>query len=668
MTCIPDSQIESYLNGDMPIHRIDAVSAHIGSCAKCELRACELELSGELLMWRGKLGIFRCGLPAADWPMLHKALANAMCIPDDDTRPQGADTTGSDRDQHEQIQQLVNGLSPPQSADELGRLGEFRILGIAGVGGMAVVFRAEDMRLLRPVALKVLQPAVAGRLTARERFQHEAQAVAAIHHEHVVSIHEVGEANGLAFFAMPLMNGESLQHRIVAIGRLPLRETLRIGSEIAMGLDAAHQANVLHRDIKPDNIWLEGNNASVRILDFGLANDCDSRQRLTASNVVVGTPRFMSPEQAMGHGTDQRSDLFSMGSVIYYMATGRLPFDSESATGTLIAVAQQNPTPVRQYDPMLPKSFEQLTQKLMAKAPADRFESAAKVLAAIREIQNDLDDSAKSRSHQMQSRVKLPAIATFGFAVTLLLVLSALVAGNYGIQGQTGRILSPHHRVSRDSNSLFEQRQPRRHQKTNMTEIAASTEAETAILRQLTPDDGWVSLISLLNSPTQEKCGGFLLRNGRLISTGSRDTLVFPVRFHGAYDIQITIARWFTRSNHHTDFYLPFDHAHLPLYRIGYDETNSGKCSQFSDGSNSSPLAILPFSTGDPVNLTLSVRLDGNVANYSALLLNGEAETFSRTTPHAKYAGRFILMDLMAGREFSEINVRMISGHAEIVE
>jgi serine/threonine protein kinase len=190
-------------------------------------------------------------------------------------------------------------LAPPQSADELGRLGSYRILEQLGAGGMGVVFLAEDPQLRRKVALKVMSPALAAEATARQRFLREAQATAALHHDHVITIYQVAEDRGMPFLAMELLPGESLEARLRREGRLPLSETLRIASEIAAGLEAAHEQGLIHRDIKPANIWLEarrGRSSRVKILDFGLAH------------FEKGDLRFQTRRNNQGAGENPHTD------------------------------------------------------------------------------------------------------------------------------------------------------------------------------------------------------------------------------------------------------------------------------------------------------------------------------------------------------------------------
>jgi serine/threonine-protein kinase len=260
----------------------------------------------------------------------------------------------------------------------LGRFGGYEIAGVVGSGGMGVVLKGFETALDRYVAIKVLAPHLATSGAARTRFAREARAAAAVLHENVVSIHRVAEANGLPFLVMPYIPGDSLMKRLDQRGPLELRETLRIGMQLAAGLAAAHAQGLVHRDIKPGNILLDSGVERVTITDFGLARAADDAS-LTRSGVITGTPQFMSPEQARGEPVDARSDLFSLGSVLYAICTGRAPFRAETPYGVLRRICESDPRPVQELAPDVPAWLVEIIQKLHTKNRADRFQSAAEV-------------------------------------------------------------------------------------------------------------------------------------------------------------------------------------------------------------------------------------------------------------------------------------------------
>jgi serine/threonine protein kinase/Tfp pilus assembly protein PilF len=269
-------------------------------------------------------------------------------------------------------------LAPSARPGGLGRLGAYEVLKVIGQGGMGVVLEALDERLNRTVAIKVLAPGLAGHAIARRRFLREARAAAAVCHEHVVTIHAVDDADGHPYLVMQLIAGQSLQAKIDRTGPLGVKEILRIGMQVAAGLTAAHAQGVIHRDIKPANLLLENGVERVKITDFGLAHVIDDAS-LTASGTTAGTPHYMSPEQARGEPVDHRSDLFSLGSVLYATCTGQPPFRADSAVAVLRKVSDESPRPVREQNPEIPDWLAALIGRLMAKDPADRFQSAGEV-------------------------------------------------------------------------------------------------------------------------------------------------------------------------------------------------------------------------------------------------------------------------------------------------
>jgi serine/threonine protein kinase len=281
-------------------------------------------------------------------------------------------------------------LAPPQARDELGRLGEYRILRVLGEGGMGVVFEAEDTRLGRSVAIKAMRPSVAESPDAKARFFREAKSAAAIHHDHVIAIHHISEDRGVPFLVMPYLPGESLDDRVKREAILPVAEIIRIGSETAEGLAAAHDRGLIHRDIKPGNLWLEAPTARVKILDFGLARTVSTGggppADITQAGAVVGTPAYMSPEQGRGQPLDARSDLFSLGGVLYRMATGRQPFRGEDNASVLMALAADTPDDPRSLNPAIPPALSALIMQLLEKDPAKRLASARDVVRRLAEI------------------------------------------------------------------------------------------------------------------------------------------------------------------------------------------------------------------------------------------------------------------------------------------
>jgi WD40 repeat protein len=284
----------------------------------------------------------------------------------------------------------VGWLGPPQAPGEVGRLGPYRVLRRLGAGGMGVVYLAEDPELRRQVALKAVRPELVARADMRDQFMSEARAVAAVEHDHIVAIHHVGEHDGVSYLVMPFLRGQTLEERLrTEGGALPIDDILRIGRETAEGLAAAHDHGLVHRDIKPSNLFLE-RNGRVKILDFGLAQvRRDEEAGLLPTGAVAGTPGYMSPEQGRGEHAGAASDLFSLGCVLYRMATGRGPFQGTDAVSLLLRVAVDVPPSPASLNPKLPASLAELIERLLAKRPADRPTSAHEVAEMLRAIERE---------------------------------------------------------------------------------------------------------------------------------------------------------------------------------------------------------------------------------------------------------------------------------------
>jgi urea transport system substrate-binding protein len=320
-----------------------------------------------------------------------------------DTRPHGSgDPGGSSADTSTFFKPRQAESQPPPAAefaflrpavnpDELGRLGTYRVLRLIGKGGMGVVFEAEDIALNRLVALKVLRPDLTD-AEYRERFVREAKAVASLPHDHIVTIYQVSEDNGAPFLAMEYLLGESLELRLQRDGWLPVAEALEITRQAAEGLAAAHAKGLVHRDVKPDNLWLEsaadGSAGRVKLLDFGLARPAHGPSDLTAPGRIVGTPGYMAPEVVYGLQFDSRADLYGLGCVLYRMLTGKTPFAEEADTRAMLRAAATSGVPV--VDPMdknIPKPLLVLLRDLLARDPKDRPRDARAVIARLRDIE-----------------------------------------------------------------------------------------------------------------------------------------------------------------------------------------------------------------------------------------------------------------------------------------
>lgn len=325
-------------------------------------------------------------------------------------------------------------LAPAQGPEEIGRLGGYRVLRVLGHGGMGLVLHAEDPQLERPVALKTILPALAADRTIRQRLLSEARAAAAIRHRHVVTIYQVGEDRGVVFLAMEFLEGEPLDRRLEREGRQPLAEVLRLGREIAEGLAAAHDRGLIHRDIKPANLWIE-TDGNTKVLDFGLARAANGSPSLTRSGAIVGTPAYMAPEQASGKPVDARTDLFSLGCVLYRLATGQPPFQGEDIISTLMAVATESPRPPRERNPELPEALNELILALLAKNPADRPNSARQMVEVIRALEKGRTDGDTTPLPRFRRAAAPPRWRRMLLALALVGLVGAIVAAGVFLIG-----------------------------------------------------------------------------------------------------------------------------------------------------------------------------------------------------------------------------------------
>ena len=408
-----DASLLALIKDNLPHQASEPILDHLEQCTHCQDRLSELVAPGD------------------EWQRAAKLISSGH---DCTISVQPVSTGLARRSSIQWTEAMAKQLLLPASHPELlGRLGRYDIEQLIGSGGMGVVFKAFDRELNRPVAIKALTPQLASSGPARKRFSREARAAAAVVHQHVVPIHNVETDRESPFIVMQLVSGESLQERLDREGPLELCEILRIGMQVADGLSAAHKQGLVHRDIKPANILLEEGIDRALISDFGLARAADDAS-LTRTGIHTGTPQYMSPEQAQGESVDQKSDLFSLGSVLFALCTGKPPFHADSSYAVMRRIIDEKTPPIREINPNIPEWLVQIIDQLMAKDKNDRYESAQEVCALLASCLRHVRQPTHAQlpasllTEQATSRPRwrrIPSLASRRGVLTLLGLLGA---------------------------------------------------------------------------------------------------------------------------------------------------------------------------------------------------------------------------------------------------
>lgn len=388
-TCPSNLELSSFDLGELPDKRFEEISEHLDTCASCAGRFERLAQVPDPMFEH-----LRIPLPLEiiqEDSEVVRLIGRTESLLDTSFPKITENVQSIKRPNKLEVDELVKALLRPAESDELGRLGHYRVLEVLGIGGMGVVFKAEDTHLKRFVALKVMLPhhSSSGNSSV-ERFLREAQVAAAINHDNVVTIHQVSCDGEIPYLAMQLLQGESLSNRLAKESSVPILDVCRIARETAEGLAAAHNKGLMHRDIKPENIWLESSRDRVKIVDFGLARADGDEANLTETGTVVGTPSYLSPEQTRGMQGDERSDLFSLGVVIYQVLTGVRPFHRSSTLAILRAIDSDTPPPPSDLRDDIPPALSALVMKLLEKDPQQRFQTARDVVLAIKSIERSI--------------------------------------------------------------------------------------------------------------------------------------------------------------------------------------------------------------------------------------------------------------------------------------
>ncbi|HJZ57415.1 MAG TPA: serine/threonine-protein kinase, partial [Gemmataceae bacterium] len=366
MTGCPDeTTLGRLIGGGVPDAEAGRLEAHLGACRGCRDRMDALAGAATLS------GMFPTGSRERPTSVAElRRVIDQLCV------EPAADPAVSS------VVTPVPPLPPSSREGFVGQIGAIEIRRVIGRGGMGVVYEGWDPALDRPVAVKVLSPHLLGDEDARARFLREARAVAALAHEHVVAVHAIDHLDGMPYLVLAYVPGGTLADRLAREPRLPFGEVVRIGAQVAKGLAAAHARGLVHRDVKPANILLDAQTGLARVADFGLAK-LITGEPITTLGIVPGTPAFMSPEQAGGRPVDHRSDLYSLGVILYLAAAGEHPTGGESPAVILDRIRTADPDPLGDRVPGLPGWFCALVHRLLAKDPVDRVQTAAELAALL---------------------------------------------------------------------------------------------------------------------------------------------------------------------------------------------------------------------------------------------------------------------------------------------
>jgi eukaryotic-like serine/threonine-protein kinase len=353
--CVSEDKLVAYLDGTLPEDEQAEVEAHLNCCSTCQ--------------------------QTVDWMtehLLKDVSADSLLFPT--TLDYGSARSKREAESMDlDLESMPRIMSRSDVEGSLGRIGHYEVLKIIGKGGYGIVFEALDPVLNRHVAIKVLLPDLATQPVSRRRFIREARAGAAINHPNVVTIHGVEEKKDVPFLVMELIRGKSLRDRLHGEPKLDVFDICRIGMQIAQGLAAAHVQGIIHRDVKPGNVMLMDELNRVKLTDFGLARVVVEEHELTLRGIALGTPGYMSPEQVRGEELDTRSDLFSLGCVMFAMFTGQSPFHGRTVLEIARRVDADDPPRLREVNPSAPEFMDAIIHRLLQKDPEDRYQSAAEV-------------------------------------------------------------------------------------------------------------------------------------------------------------------------------------------------------------------------------------------------------------------------------------------------
>ena len=409
-----------------PSENIDAIVDHLESCARCQQTLADL--GGEDGWWKD----------AKQW----------LAIPADESD----DFNAGAFDSHSLPPIDLSFLETPTHPEMLGRIGRYEVESVLGRGGMGVVLRAHDSDLHRSVAIKVLAPQWAASIPARQRFAREAQAAASVAHENVIPIYNVESDAALPYLVMRYVPGMTLQRWVTSNGPPDIATILRVAGQLAEGLAAAHRRGLVHRDIKPGNVMVGENIQRIWLTDFGLARAADS-VTLTQTGIIAGTPNYMSPEQARGENVDQQSDLFSLGCLLYFLSTGRPPFESDNTLAVLHRIVSENAESLTTKRDDLPPAFVRLVHRLLHRQRSKRPADCQAVIEALNTAQSELDAGRTARKPMKKRTLRVLAAGVLVACIGVMVFLSSSFLNRQG-SNQPGFFKGPEISLQRTDGSI----------------------------------------------------------------------------------------------------------------------------------------------------------------------------------------------------------------------
>ncbi|MCU7906321.1 MAG: protein kinase [Candidatus Thiodiazotropha sp. (ex Epidulcina cf. delphinae)] len=306
-------------------------------------------------------------------------------------------------------------------------IGRFSLIEEIGEGAMSIVYKAFDPEINRTLAIKLLRGECAADPEYRYRFLQEAKAAGKLTHPNIVTIFDVGEADQGPYIAMEVLEGRTLEEMMDSDTRISTREAVVYGIQLAEALDYSHARGIVHRDVKPGNIISPDDGHTIRITDFGIAHvDSPNKEHRTMMGAVLGTPQYMSPEQVEGQPVDGRSDLFSLGVILYQLITGEKPFVSETLTSLLMKIVQEDPVPIEAKKPDIPQSLKRIIERLLSKRPEQRIQTGKELATALRSVVHEIDEK-----QQHVSEAKILPLRIKWTAVMAVVVSVAMILGSY---------------------------------------------------------------------------------------------------------------------------------------------------------------------------------------------------------------------------------------------